>query len=137
MGEWAQQGLNLRPLPCEWGSAVSDGFPSVGTRSHPADNTGRPQSPISHTLAPSGTVTTAHGAPVVRTGGLRAQLRAVRGGADHLLTIRDVATRLGVSTATVYALCDRGELAHVRISNAIRVAPTDLAAFVEQLKGGR
>ena len=52
------------------------------------------------------------------------------GGADHLLTVRQVAERLGVSTFTVYGLCERGELAHVRISNSIRIAPADLAAYV-------
>jgi excisionase family DNA binding protein len=39
-----------------------------------------------------------------------------------LLSVRDVASRLGVSTATVYKLCASGELAHVRVSNAIRIA---------------
>jgi excisionase family DNA binding protein len=55
-------------------------------------------------------------------------LRAVDGGRDRLLTVRQVAERLGVGTATVYALVTRGELAHVRMSNAIRVAQADLAA---------
>jgi excisionase family DNA binding protein len=41
-----------------------------------------------------------------------------------------VARTLGVSTATIYTLCERGELAHVRILNAIRVAPADLESFV-------
>jgi excisionase family DNA binding protein len=54
----------------------------------------------------------------------------VDGGADRLLTVREAAERLAVSTATVYGLCDRGELPHVRISNAIRIAPADLAAFL-------
>jgi excisionase family DNA binding protein len=58
------------------------------------------------------------------------RLRAVAGRADHLLSVRQVAERLGVSTATVYALCDRGELLHVRVSNAIRVLPADLQAFL-------
>ena len=31
------------------------------------------------------------------------------------LSVREAAQRLSVSTATVYALCDRGELAHVRV----------------------
>jgi hypothetical protein len=31
---------------------------------------------------------------------------------------------------TVYELCKRGELRHVRVLNAIRVHPTDLAAFI-------
>ena len=59
------------------------------------------------------------------------RLRTVRGGAEDLLTVREVAKRLGVCTATVYALCDRGELPHVRISNAVRIAPADLASFIE------
>jgi len=42
--------------------------------------------------------------------------------------VRQVADRLGVSAATVYALCGRGELAHLRVSNAIRVRVEDLEA---------
>ena len=45
------------------------------------------------------------------------------------LTVREVAQRLGVSTATVYALCRRGELGHCRVSNAIRVPEASLADF--------
>ena len=48
-----------------------------------------------------------------------------------LLTVRQVALALGVCTATVYALCADGALPHVRVLNAIRVAPGDLEAFVE------
>jgi len=51
-------------------------------------------------------------------------------GLDHLLSVREVAARLGVSTATVYTLCESGELRHVRISNAIRIAPADLVDFI-------
>jgi excisionase family DNA binding protein len=50
------------------------------------------------------------------------------------LTLREAAERLAVSTATVYALCDRGELPHVRISNAIRITPADLAAFLARFR---
>lgn len=50
----------------------------------------------------------------------------------QLLTVRDVAARLSVSTATVYAIVERGELAHVRVSNAIRVTPEALAAYLER-----
>jgi len=57
-------------------------------------------------------------------------LRAVDGGASRLLTIREVAARLAVSTATVYKLCERGDLVHARISNAIRVPPDALAAYI-------
>lgn len=44
--------------------------------------------------------------------------------------LRQVAAHLGVCRATVYELVENGELAHVRISNAIRVAPADLDAFI-------
>jgi excisionase family DNA binding protein len=50
--------------------------------------------------------------------------------AAMLLSVRDAAAQLGVCTATIYTLCERGELGHVRILNAIRIAATDLAAFV-------
>ena len=67
---------------------------------------------------------------------LRARLRAVSGGAAGLLNVRRFAELLGVSTATVYHLVERGELAHVRVSNAIRVSPADLAAYLEHQRGG-
>ena len=47
-----------------------------------------------------------------------------------LFSVRQVAERLGVSTATVYGLVTRGEVPHVRVANAIRVALSDLATFV-------
>jgi len=62
--------------------------------------------------------------------GLTPILRAFRGGTDNLLTARQVAQRLNVCADTVYRLCERGELRHVRVSNAIRVAPADLEAFI-------
>ena len=60
---------------------------------------------------------------------------AVRGSTSwsaSLLTVREVARRLRVSTAIVYRLCEIGELAHVRVSSAIRIAPGDLANYVER-----
>ena len=48
----------------------------------------------------------------------------------RLLKVGEVAELLGVSTATVYALCKRGALRHVRIANAIRVPEAALAAFL-------
>ncbi len=82
----------------------------------------------SHRVAPDHPVSHAACYPVVTRS--HVPVRVLDGGADHLLTVRQVAERLGVSTATVYKLCDRGELPHVRISNAIRMVPADLAAFV-------
>ena len=53
------------------------------------------------------------------------------------LTVREVAARLSVSTATVYKLCARGELAYVRIFGAIRVASDDLAALIARRRSMR
>lgn len=38
-----------------------------------------------------------------------------------MLTVREAARILRVSTATVYKLCTRGELGHVRVLNALRI----------------
>jgi excisionase family DNA binding protein len=55
-------------------------------------------------------------------------------GADEdeppLLSVRDVARLLGLSTATVYALCSAGALPTIRILNTIRIRPADVRAFI-------
>jgi len=56
---------------------------------------------------------------------------------QRLLTVSEVADRLTVSAATVYKLCDRGELAHVRVLNAIRVGEADLASFLTATRADR
>jgi excisionase family DNA binding protein len=67
----------------------------------------------------------------------RAPLRVIEGGGGRLLSVREIASRLGVSTATAYGLIDKGALRHARVSNAIRVAPADLEAFIAaQSRGG-
>jgi len=48
------------------------------------------------------------------------------------MTVPQVAKRLGICRSTVYQLCERGELRHVRVSNAIRVPVTALAEYVGQ-----
>lgn len=58
-----------------------------------------------------------------------ADLSALGGGRGRLLKASEVAEQLGVCAATVYGLCQRGELPHIRIINSIRVRPRDLAAF--------
>ena len=50
------------------------------------------------------------------------------------MSVREVALRLGVCAATVYALCAQGQLPHVRVLNAIRVTPSDLERFTETWK---
>jgi excisionase family DNA binding protein len=57
-------------------------------------------------------------------------LSGLYGGRARLLTVADVADPLGVCGATVYRLCESGELPHVRIVNSIRIRPADLAAFL-------
>ena len=45
-----------------------------------------------------------------------------------LLSVGEVASRLGVCNATVYTLC--GELRHIRILGALRFALADVEAFI-------
>ncbi len=52
----------------------------------------------------------------------------------RVLGVREVAEMLGVCTATVYKLCERGELGHLRVSNAIRIAREDLDAYLERVR---
>jgi excisionase family DNA binding protein len=63
-------------------------------------------------------------------------IRVLEGGCGRLLTVRDVAARLSCSTATVYKLAGRGELPHVRVANAIRVAASDLEGFIARSRAG-
>jgi excisionase family DNA binding protein len=58
------------------------------------------------------------------------RFEVLSGGSDNLLTVRQVAERLQVSPATVYKLCERGELEHVRVGHAIRVTPAALDGFI-------
>ena len=59
-------------------------------------------------------------------------------GADSLLTVKESAQRLKISTATVYALCETGRLAYLRIStHAIRIADGDLGRFLRNCAGHR
>ncbi len=56
--------------------------------------------------------------------------------AEELLSIADVADRLGVCRATVYRMVWRGELPHVRIGSAIRIRPSDLQVLPDpRLRG--
>jgi len=48
---------------------------------------------------------------------------------QDFLTVRQVAARLGVSTATVYKLCTRGELRYVRVLGSIRIDRAALDAY--------
>ena len=56
---------------------------------------------------------------------------------DALLTVKQVAAKLGVSAATVYGLGERRELRHVRVANAIRISPEALDAFLRAVAAAR
>jgi excisionase family DNA binding protein len=59
-------------------------------------------------------------------------------GADSLLTVKEVAEKLKVSAATVYALCASGRLPHLRIStHSIRIAESDLKAYALACRSAR
>jgi excisionase family DNA binding protein len=73
--------------------------------------------------------------PTLVQGARQSGFKVVRPEAGVLLTVREVAARLSVSTATVYGLCERGEFAHVRVSGAIRVRREDLEAFARSRCG--
>jgi integrase len=53
-----------------------------------------------------------------------------------LLSVRDVAAALGVSPPLVYRLVESGALAHVRVSNAIRIERSALEGYLAAQRGG-
>jgi len=66
-------------------------------------------------------------APLLPPAGGQTAARAAREkGAERYLTVREVADLLKVSTATIYDAVKRGDLAHVRVSNSIRIPASAL-----------
>jgi excisionase family DNA binding protein len=59
-----------------------------------------------------------------------ADLRVLWGGRDRLLKIAEAAEHLGVSNATVYGLCERGELPYVWVVTSMKIRPRDLEEFI-------
>jgi len=57
------------------------------------------------------------------------------GSVGKLLTVRQVAKLLGICPATVYRLCGRGELAHYRVCNSIRMDPKEVMAMLQRSRG--
>jgi excisionase family DNA binding protein len=99
---------------------------SAGTASQTPEITGRAEPAGSDGVAESGYVETPFGAPVVR------DAAADPGPHERLLTVREVAVRLGVCRALVYRLCERNQLAAVRIGGALRFDPEAVASFVRR-----
>ena len=69
-------------------------------------------------------------APRVRTTLTTGDLVSYWVGKYRLLRVREVAEQLGVSSATVYGLCERGELPYVWVVISIRIRPDDLEEFI-------
>ena len=53
---------------------------------------------------------------------------------DHVIVLgeRHLLRLVGVCRSTVYQLCERGELVHVRVSNAIRMPVAAVAEYLRQ-----
>ncbi len=47
-------------------------------------------------------------------------------GVERLLTVKEVATLLGVCRATIYSMGERGDLSHLRLGSLIRFRPEAL-----------
>lgn len=60
-----------------------------------------------------------------------AQAARMSSASEPLMTIAAVSAWLNVSPATVYRLCASGKLPHIRVSNAIRIDPDAVAAYIE------
>jgi excisionase family DNA binding protein len=52
------------------------------------------------------------------------------GPTPRLLTVREAAKVLRVSAATVYGLCSKGSLRHIRVSNSIRIPETSIGEML-------
>jgi excisionase family DNA binding protein len=77
-------------------------------------------------VAENGSVETPFGAPVVR------DLPPDPGPHERLITVRSVAARLCVSAASVYKLCQRGELRGLRIGGALRFQPSAIDEYLDR-----
>jgi excisionase family DNA binding protein len=109
-----RQDLNLRPPGPEGEKDESHGVAEAGFGSQPVETIQAQPPPILEAVAENGSVETPFGAPVVR------ELPPDPGPHERLITVRAVSARLGVSSASVYKLCQRGELCGLRIGGALR-----------------
>ena len=132
LGWWALQDSNLRPLPCESAQGSRQTYTSLIKSSQSLEITKRSSSDLRPALAP---FFPQLGPNWVQC--LSSKHCPARGSRGALLSVRQVAQFLGVSTAIVYRICERRDLVHVRIGNTIRIALTDLVGFVDRQKQRR
>jgi excisionase family DNA binding protein len=113
--------MNQRPLAPQGPPAVFHGVAQQGTAEHRAEIAEVSGSGRTHTEPSDAHTTTPFGAPVARPS------------EGAFLTPAEVAARLRVSRATVYALIERGELIAQRVGLALRIHHRELEIFL----GGR
>src|SRR3954470_2554077 len=118
------QDLNLRPSGYEQPHGTSQ---PVAASHNPSQSLQDGHEDLADSVQVLPTLPKDFGPPMVRT----PMAGPIRIGS--LLTVKQVAARLGVSAATVYGLCERRELHHVRVGNAIRVSPEALEAFLRTM----
>jgi len=117
-----------RPSGPERALEESHGVSSAGTAAQGPEKTGEQEATSLDTVAPHPLVETPFGAPVVR------ELPPDPGPHERLLTVREVASRLGMSSAFVYKLCQRKLLRSLRIGAALRFQPQTI---IDYLSGTR
>ena len=113
------------------GLGAWQGFAQGNLGSHPMENIEDAVEAGSDGFAPDGTISNDFGAPVVRN------LVRTKRPIGVVFTVAEVAERLGVCRATVYAMVERGELAHFRVSNSVRVEERDLRKLLTRRRSIR
>jgi excisionase family DNA binding protein len=116
--------LNLRPPGPEGEKDESHGVSESGFGSQPAETIQEQPPSILDPVAENASVEMQFGAPVVR------EFPPDPGPHERLITVRAVAARLGVSAASVYKLCQRGELRGLRIGGALRFQPSAVDEYL-------
>ena len=108
---WRGRKLNPRPTAYETAEGGLQRVPSVSNECEIVGDSSAGDSDGSQDLA---ALTHQFAAPVLTR-------------SERMLSVKEAAGRLSVSTATIYKLCERGLLRHVRVCSAIRIPESALA----------
>ncbi len=154
---WSRSGSNRRPMHCEWDDIASRASLPLEQASQTLGNAHLGLGTVSTCLPAVAPLPGGHGAPLVHGAGFVHQaLRSanhegagrIGGGPNRarglghgpseavLLTVRQVAERLHMSTGWVYRQIESGEIGHVRVGdNSIRVSAADLDRYLRRFPG--